>query len=139
MGFTPEETHYKLVFEDPALAGLTVVAAEVSVDEFAEVVNLAALADPANASRMGAEVRRLLDIFAGSLVEWNVTDKRGNPVPADRRGVGKQGWPLMQKIIDAWMSAQADVPRPLPGSSNGGGRSLEASIPMAPLSPSRSS
>jgi hypothetical protein len=137
MGFTPEPTHYRLKFEQPALKGLEVTAESLSVDEFLRVSELATAATAKDrGAEAGDAARQLLDAFAANLVSWNIEDKDGNLVAPSRAEVGALKFDFVLKVIMAWMEAVASVDTPLPGGSPSGGTSPEPSLPMVPLSPS---
>lgn len=136
MGFTPEETHYKLLFEDPQYAGLEVTVRECSVGELTELAKLAGDAQSAPALAKVPTVDRMFTILGESLVEWNLEDRKGSPVPATPAGVRSQSLRLVLAVVQAWMAAVAEVDAPLGNGSGGGETSLELSIPMEPSSPS---
>jgi hypothetical protein len=125
MGFYPEETLYKLTFEDPSYAGLEVFCASISVDAFERMTALASKTKSGIANDdTGEEVARassqMLDQFSNALRSWNIEDRDGNPVPSTRIGIGTQQLDLILRIIAAWMQAIAGVSPPLqPNSSNG--------------------
>lgn len=146
-GFEPEPTHYRLDFTQTDLKGLEVTVAGLSIGEFEEMTGLADAAGirRADLESMDAEqaksasdgVMRLLAMFAGALVSWNVT-RRGKPVAADLAGVKSQELGFIFKIIMAWMSAIADVDIPLPSGSPPGPPEEEA-LGLAGLSQSLAS
>jgi hypothetical protein len=121
MGFTPDETHYKLVFADPKLAGLEVTAAELMTGELMDLMVMAEAADPKNPSAGSAEAAAgMIGYLGSSLVSWNVM-KAGQPVDADLAGVRAQPFSLTFAIVIAWIGAMTDVPGPLDGGSPSGG------------------
>lgn len=134
MGFRPQETHYALKFEDPALNGLEVTVAEVTVGELGELVGLVGAVKSGDTLDKAAKVMRLFTMLGDALVEWNLEDRNGNPVPADEAGVKTQTLRLNLAIAEAWMAAMAAVDLPLPSGSSDGETSLEPSIPMELLS-----
>ncbi|MGH7179199.1 MAG: hypothetical protein ACREJC_17610 [Tepidisphaeraceae bacterium] len=141
-GYTPEKTIYKLVFDD--MEGLVVRARSATIGEITEFNHLlgfkaaqhvAAGMPVADAEE---ESKKPLVKFIDFLVDWNVLDDNGDPVPATLAGVSTQEPTFMWKIINAWMTA-GSAPAPLEQPSSDGEQSLEASIPMEPLSPSLAS
>ena len=137
VGFRRKPKTYRLRFEDPDLDGLVVTARSLPIGTFLEVTELSALPqdDPASAKAASQMIR----VFAGSLVEWNLEDEHGDPVPATYEGVCTQELDFVMTIITAWMQAMADVNPNLPQTSRGGPNALEASLPMASPSPSQPS
>lgn len=130
MGFRPEETHYKLQFEDAAFNGLEVTVAEVTTGELCELLELVSEVQGGNQLSKAKQVMRLFDMLGESLVGWNLEDRDGNPVPADVAGVKSQTLKVNLVIVEAWISAMADVDVPLETGSSDGATSLELSIPM---------
>lgn len=138
MGFRPEPTHYKLTFEDPALGGLEVTVAALSVDEFLSMSELAELG-PADAAGAGGAAKKMLGTLGESLVSWNVEDVQGQPVPADFAGVRSQEFGFIFKIVIAWIEAQAAVSPNLLNGSSRGGTHPEESLQLANSSTSQPS
>lgn len=132
-GYEPKPKTYRLRFEDHE--GLEVEATSLTIGEF---LNVSKLADAVGGGGTDESVTDLLATFARHLVKWNVTS-RGKPVPATFDGVKTQHLDFILEIILAWMGAIASVDTPLPPQLNGGGTSLEASLPMDALSPSLAS
>jgi hypothetical protein len=133
VGYRKPVKAYHLKFED--MPGFEVTARSLPLGEFLHVTELAGLGkDDPGAAKAGGELFR---VFAASLMEWNLEDDFGDPVPATADGIMAQELDFMMRIVLAWVSAMSDVDTPLPGGSSGGGTSaLEQSIPMAPRSPS---
>lgn len=133
MGFEPQETLYRLTWEDPAMAGLEVTVREPSIDQ---LLSMDAMGDMGGDGGKGMDtekVRGAFQIFAGLLESWNV-ERRGEPVPATYEGVISQSTGFIMKIISA-MGREFAKPDPtLPPGSSGGGTS-QPSIPMLPVSP----
>ena len=75
----------------------------------------------------------LFDSFADALVEWNLEDHKGNPVPATKAGVYRQEFPFLMQIIAAWTECMGGVDENLEPRSTGGSRSEVALIPMETL------
>jgi hypothetical protein len=118
---------YRLVFDDPEMDGLEVRAKSVS---------LGAMRKAADSD----DEFLMMELFAKALVSWNLEDD-GEPVPATLEGLEDQDPEFVTAIITAWTGTISGVPdaSPLGGGSDSGRRSLEASIPMETLSPSRAS
>jgi hypothetical protein len=129
MGYRRPVKAYRLKFEQEDMAGLEVTARSLPLGEFLKVTELASLDkdDPAAAKSAG----ELFRLFASSLLEWNLEDGFGDPVPATYAGVLAQDLDFMMAIILAWVGAMSDVDGGLgKGSSSGGTSGLEQSIPM---------
>lgn len=79
-------------------------------------------------------------MFASHIVDWNLEDRdTGEPVPTTLAGILEQDEDFVMEIIGAWTAAATGVSPPLAPSSTGGEPSLEASMPMVPLSASQAS
>jgi hypothetical protein len=132
-GFRRPAKVYKLRFEDDDMAGLEVRARSVPLGQFLE---LGAVADatsglaPVSSEQFGA-IRDLFAGFAAALVEWNLEDETGQPVPATLEGVLAQDFEFMLAIVTAWMDAIAGVSAPLPSSSSRGLAGMEAALSLA--------
>lgn len=142
MGFRQKSKIYKLIFEDPELDGLVVRAKSVPIGTFLRMQALVEMAggkDDVTVSGVSgglAAMGELAARFAKALVEWNLEDDEGNPVPCTRDGVLSIDIDLFLEITMQWMTAVAGVPDPLDESLTSGGTSPEESIPMEVLSPS---
>lgn len=134
MGFEPQETLYKLTFEDPDMAGLEVTIREPSIDG---LLSLGAIAGLDTKTVDAAKIRPVFEAFASLLESWNV-ERKGKPVPATYEGIVSQTPGFIFKIIAATDKAVAGVdPTSLPGSGGGGTPDpVEASIPMTASPPS---
>lgn len=128
-GFKPERTRYRIRGKGD-LEGLLVEMKGISVGTFMEVAEMADL-DPRNFSAADMpRVKRLFEIVADSLAEWNLLDDEDQPVPATHAGVMSQDFPLVMAIIEGWMEAIGGVPTPLDQPSADGKQSGGLSIPM---------
>lgn len=144
MGFVPKRTIYKLVdWPDPEMRGLEVrfralnTGQVFDLDEKKEAAQRElADGDKDEDGEAGKAVIELFQLMADQMIEWNVTEEDGTPVPPTMDGIRQQELPFNMAIIDAWQTAVSDVPAPLEHGSPSGDPSLEASIPMEPLSPS---
>lgn len=138
MGFKPTRTHYKLVFEDPDMSGLEVVATAMNMKMFID----AAAMTTKTAAELATDVDgidRLFSAFAECLVSWNLEDDNDNPVPPTKDGLYSQNFEFIMEVITAWGKAVASVSAPLPNASSSGSQSLEESLTMEPLSPNQPS
>lgn len=126
---------------DETLAGLEVKARSVKTGEFLQFGKAMTRAQAAGLTAEDgvAAVDGLLELFARSLVSWNLEDEEGNPVPATLAGLLDQDNDWTQRVIMTWLEAVGGAPGPLGQRSTGGETSLAASIPMEPLSASRAS
>jgi hypothetical protein len=128
---------YKLVFTDPEYDGLIVRVRSIKIGELRELLGLASAVaggqvDLADASK----VDRLFGVFADALLDWNLEDDQGRPVPANLEGVSTQDADFISEIVREWMKV-FQVAGPLGNGSSDGAKSLEASLPMEARSPSR--
>ena len=136
--FRRERKLYQLTFDDPELDGFECVMSGVSLDRFIEISALAAeLETPAGRTRENIEAQ--FTTLAASLVEWNLDDEDGNPVPCDYDGLADQDFDFVMAIMLGWMKAISQVSVPLDSGSSSGETSPEASLGLASLSRSRAS
>lgn len=131
MGYKRKPKVYRLEFTDPEFEGLVVRTRSLPLGEFMELSG----ADAAT----GEGTQKMMRAFARALVEWNLEDELGEPVKPSYDGIMAQDLDFITALITAWMDAIASVSPNLPRGSNSGGTSLEASLPMESLSPSRMS
>lgn len=134
MGYRRNKTIYNLEFEDHP--GLEVRAHAASVGY---MLRIGQLAGRRAEDVSDEDLEFFFTGFAKQLVTWNLEDDDGRPVPADLDGIKSQDLPFMWEILEGWIDATSGVAAPLGESSSSGKPSLEASLPMEPLSPSRAS
>lgn len=130
MGYVPKRKIYRLQFEDAEMDGLEVRMRGLSTGQYLDLVGLKQEAEG------GGEAGELFGFMAERMVDWNVTEEDGTPVPADLEGIRAQDMAFSMAIVNAWTTAMAGVPAPLEQPSTSGESSLEASIPMEVLSSS---
>lgn len=123
MGFRPKRRIYDLQFEDPDMEGLEVKIRHVDTGQSLAL-------DSAISSGGEDGVRVCLDLLAENMIEWNVEDDNGQPVPVTMDGLLSQELDFNLAIVNAWREAILGVPAPLDSASPDGEPSLEASIPM---------
>jgi hypothetical protein len=132
MGFTVKRKIYKLIFEDDDLAGLEILARSVSLGQ------MLAISGEGRVGKVDTEdaeqTQGMFEMFAGALVQWNLEEEDGTPIPVTMEGLQGLDTEFVTAIIEAWTSAIAGVTAPLAKQSTSGGTSQEASIPMETLS-----
>ncbi|WP_367138843.1 MULTISPECIES: hypothetical protein [Streptomyces] len=133
MGYKRNPKVYRLKFQDGDMAGLEVTLRSVSVGQS---IALGALgSDTSN----GDTMERMVQLLAERIVEWNLEDENGVPVPPTLEALKNEDMDFILAIINEWTSAAAGVPAPLGSPSPSGETSPEASLPMEPLSASLAS
>lgn len=70
------------------------------------------------------------------LLDWNIDDKDGNPLPANEEGLLAIPLELASALLKGWNEAMSGVPSPLDDESGDGLPYPEQSIPMVTLSES---
>ncbi len=131
---------YKLKFE--GRDGLEVTVEGLSTGELFTLIDLSDSMPASGAIQPGDPATRkalttMMETLAASLVEWNVEDRTGQPVPLTLDGVKSLKIGLVLDIVMAWVTAQTQVDDGLGKDSSSGGTSAPApSLPMAPRSPS---
>lgn len=127
MGYRPPSTGSDLDFAGTQYEGLQVRMDSVPLRMLLEIGELAEGMQGGDLSQM----RALFSMFAGLVEEWNVEDRKGEPVPATLDGVMSQDTAFVMAVITAWIKAVSSAPPPLPGSSDSGGSSEAALAAMA--------
>lgn len=130
MGYTPKRKTFHLDFAGTDFEGLTVSVRGLNTGQYLD------LWEAKTEAEAGGETGRVLYLLAEQLLAWNIEDDLGQPVLPTLDGIKSQDLELNLAIVNAWTTAMAGVPAPLEPSSSDGGPSLEASLPMEPLSPS---
>jgi hypothetical protein len=150
VGFREKETVYALTFEGD-YEGLIVKVTDATTGEQQAIERSAGQLAPLLTKRNDqiapdemtaalAASAGLTDAFLEHLVEWNVEDSAGVPIPATREGLARVSSKLGRHIIQTWWNfVSGELTAPLGAGSSSGEPSLEASLPMEPLSPSLTS
>lgn len=128
-GFRPKRQLYRLRFEGSDLDGLEVTTTSVSVGTLLSFTELADQAESNSADP--SVVRKLFEQFAFILVDWNIEDDQGQPVPQTVDGLLTLDFSLVMALISKWIATLAEAPPPLPGNSSDGQPSEEASLDLA--------
>jgi hypothetical protein len=133
----------RLVFADPELEGFEVRARRLSIGQ---LLDLSELRHIAGARDVTDEVREAMaGVFrtlAGILLDWNLEepadladpDGPTQKVPLTADTLAAQDFGLVMAIVDAIQDATTAVPAALKAKSSGGVPSVEALLPMEPLS-----
>lgn len=132
MGYTRKSKIYKLRFEGTEQDGLEVRVRGLTVGQ------LNGMADD-EAEDTAAARRRMRQLLADQLIDWNMEDEDGNPLPCTMASIDTLDPLELAAIINAWTSAITQVSGPLPQTSDGGPPSEVGQIPMEPLSESLAS
>lgn len=127
MGYRPKRKIFTLEFEGEAYEGLEVRIRGLNTGQMIDL-------DTARADGRDEAVIAILQLMADRLVEWNVEDDDGQPVPTTFDGVRSLDLDFNWAIIDAWQDAVAGVAAPLDEPSTATEPSLVASIPTETLS-----
>ncbi len=138
MGFKVKKKLYKLVFADEDMQGLEVTMTSVPTGHLLRLQELSSAGSTAVAKDSGT-FRELIELLAGAMLSWNLEDDDDQAVPVSVESLLAQDPDFLMEIISAWTIAITGVSAPLDGGSTSGDGSLEASIPMEPLSPSHPS
>ena len=131
MGYIRKRPTYRLIFQDPELEGLEVVAKSASVEAYQRIAELSSRQFATHVSPEDlVEADNLFRAFAAVLVEWNLEEANAKgkvlPVPATYEGLKAQDLPFVMQIILAWMNAVEGVFAPAVA---------EADLPMEALVP----
>jgi hypothetical protein len=139
VGISPEPTHYKLTFEQPALAGLEITTGPMSINQAMRLDEIWA-APAGTLAENAAQTREAIGIFADVLLSWNLDDPGGEPVPPTAEAMlAYRDQRVIMTILTEWRQAAIGVSGPLERPSPNGSGILEDSLPMEALSPSPAS
>lgn len=129
MGYVVNRKLYRLVFEGE-LEGLTVTVRSSSVVVYKRIAALAnrSYTSPPSDEDLEA-LAGLYAAFAAVLVDWNLEEPEGVPVPTTLDGVETQEPGFLNSLVTAWLDA---VALDLSGGSAATAE-VEASLPMEPL------
>lgn len=135
VGFTPEPTVYKLVFEeDTPLHGLVVKATPCTIGEWNDMLR------GSGTRETSAEVAEANDkigrMFIDHVVEWDLELPKGSPVPVTYEGFQTVDNNYGSLMIAAWQFAMTSVPKPSKEKSNSSATSEEQSLGLGSLSES---
>lgn len=131
MGYRLEAVHANLDFADTPLHGAHVkTRLDVKLDT---VLNLQTLTESGKAS----DIREAFRQFGSEvLIEWDLETEKGVPIPIGEKGMLELDMLSAQYIMQAWMSAIAQVSDPLAQRLRDGSNSPERSTVPANLSSS---
>lgn len=132
MGFKRNPKIYRLKWEDGDYAGLEVNIRSLTMGQLIE-----AKSGKSASGKDGLE--GTVELLADRILDWNLEDEDGTPVPATLEAMKGEDDDLILDIINRWMEAVSGVPAPLDETSNSGEISQVASIPTEALSPSLAS
>lgn len=136
MGFKAKATILKLKFVDEEYEGLEIRAKSPSMGSFLEIAEIADVDVGSADAEEVAAVLKLFEHFIGSVVDWNLEDDDGVPIPKTVDGLKTLDIDFVMDIVGAWMDGVKGLSPGLPQPSGSGPPSPEASIPMEALSPS---
>jgi hypothetical protein len=83
-----------------------------------------------NTDTASKSTRDMLTMFANALIEWNLEDENGVPVPPTLEGIESQDLPFVLSLVEAWTSILAGTSEDLGKDSDSGERFPEELIPM---------
>ncbi|MFE6931746.1 hypothetical protein ACFVDT_06915 [Streptomyces sp. NPDC057699] len=133
-GYRHQRKRINVKFEEPhPYAGFEAVLRGKDLAGFLDLQGIGEV----DKSSLGEQLREM----SRSLISWNLEDEdTGDPVPVTPEAVMGQDQHLMIALATAWMDGLVGaIKGPLETSSTDGQPSLEASLPMEPLSESLAS
>jgi len=149
VAYTRKPKVFRVSFEDPhPLAGLTVQTKGLSIKEFAAFG--LRMGDVAQIESAGTDAQKLeglknlvdaidevREMFADALIEWDVLNEDGSPVPADLEGVRSLDDEEFFGIVNEWLEAIGGPGPDLGKGSESGGSIPALSDLMEPVSTSQ--
>jgi hypothetical protein len=136
VGFTPEPTILKIVFdEDTPLHGLVIRARPCTIGEWNQLLSGADDEIKTGKERVENE-DKLASVFLEHAVSWDLEIPPGTPVP-----LTLDGWHTLERswgnlIITAWQFAMVGIPKTSENGSSSGVPLEEASLGLASISES---
>lgn len=133
MGYQHKRKKINVRFEEPhEYAGFEATLRGQHLGGFLNLMGIGEV----DLSSLGDQLREM----GKALVSWNLEDEdTGEPVPATPEAAMAQDQDLMIALAKGWTDGLRGIPTPLEQSSTDGPPSLEASLPMEPLSESLAS
>ena len=122
MGFKNPRRTARLIFDEgsPYQGAEVVCAFDVSLGMFFEF-------SQAGSEDMAAQREAFVRFGDELLIEWNLEEDDGTPIPATGEGILRISAPFVMVIISKWQEAIQDVPAPLGEPSPNGSTSEEPS------------
>ena len=111
MGYRPPRKVYRVVGSGP-YEGLEAKLAGVNLGRYLDLVSVA---DGMEGEDAPDEIGDMLAALDGALLEWNIEDDDGAPVPVGLDGLRTQDFDLVLWLFDAWLEAMGGTPDPLGG------------------------
>jgi len=130
--FTPEPTHYDLVFTAPEFQGMRVEMRRMSLGESLALDEMR-LSTSSGAEGNVKRVRRVAETVAAKIVSWNLADELGQPLPVSVDALLGQEESVMNAIVSSYITAVRGVDAPLDSASPTGAPPPPMSIPMDAL------
>lgn len=141
-GYRPKTKIYRI---EPGgeYEGLVVRVRSVPVGQFMALADLADGIDAESiagtsldeaAAKFG-QIGQLFEALADALIEWNVEDDDGQPVPATLEGLYRQDFDLVMFLVGEWIGAMGGISGPLEQKPTGSAPSnVPESLGLAGLS-----
>lgn len=140
MAYRAKSKVRQIVFtDDHEFAGLHMTVRGVSIGKFLRLLSMAEIKSKVPTEEELQRLRDFYGYFADALVDWDMEDEDGNPVPPTAEGVSSLDFELVTKLVMEYADAIAGVSAPLGESSTSGGTFQEQSLPMEVRSESRAS
>jgi hypothetical protein len=131
-GYRRQSTIYNLTFPD--YDGLVVSIKGLTTGQMMKLWDDQALNAAAKAAgdkdAVSKATKEMLQMFVGALVEWNLEDDKGTPVPTTMEGIESLDLPFVLSLTEGWTIALAGADAELGKDSDSGSSFQEESIPM---------
>jgi hypothetical protein len=132
MAYVRKHKLYKLDFTGTTLEGLTMVMKGMTIGEALQLQHLRDLADKDLDTQLEG-LTELMTFVAERIVEWDMVEEDGTPVPATREQLMSLDMGDTMLAVERWQAAVEDVPAPLEQPSNGGSTSGTSATSLPPL------
>lgn len=122
MGFKLPRRNAFIKFEDDFEGAEVRIKLDVTLEEFMFVQKLQA----------DGNVEGVCEFVGALLIDWNLEDDDGNPLPANKEGARRATFAFIDRLLTEWVKAQTGVPGPL-GAQSANGVKPPMAIPQEAL------
>jgi hypothetical protein len=128
MGFKRQKIRVRVEFDSGPYEGLWVEMRALTVGGVTDLMGLASV-DVTDGVAVGRAAEPMIEVFSENLLDWNLEEEDGTPIPATRREARGIHFAMMVAIFQEWISGETGVSAPLETRPPAG----VAGLPMTPL------
>lgn len=116
---------------DPIFDRCEITARQVTIDEYTAVTDLIGAGGLVAIRKQRDRIAEVADLVCSSIDQWNLAEPDGTQTPINGTGLMSHPKAVTFAVINAWVAAQREGPRPFAAPSSSGGPAVE--IPATPL------